>query len=100
MFTEKPFKGKKVHFADSKMYDDEAEKKDEKITPLAKNLQKDKCKTPQQPSEEEKSSGKSKVSSQAPYVISLKPLKPLVITTKVYEDFINLHTLCSCPFIT
>ena len=42
----KPIKGKEVHFADSQMYKDEKEEKDEKTTSLAGNLQKDKGKAP------------------------------------------------------
>ena len=79
----KPFKGKEVHFADSQMYKDEKEEKEEeKITSSAGNLQKDKGKAPQQSSEENKPSGKLKESNQSPFVISFKSSKPLVITTK------------------
>ncbi|XXG47521.1 hypothetical protein AAC387_Pa02g2156 [Persea americana] len=79
---EKPFKGKEVHFADSQMYKDEKEEKDEKTASFAGNLQKDKGKAPQQSSEENKPSGKLKESNQSPFVISLKSSKPLAITTK------------------
>ncbi|MBY3556128.1 retroviral-like aspartic protease, partial [Modestobacter lapidis] len=44
----KPFKGKEVHFADSQMYKDGNEEKEEKIASFAENLQKDKGKAPQQ----------------------------------------------------
>ncbi|XXG59260.1 hypothetical protein AAC387_Pa04g1371 [Persea americana] len=48
VFADKnPFKGKEVHFADSQMYNDEKEEKEEKITSFAGNLQKDKGKAPQ-----------------------------------------------------
>ena len=47
MFADrKPFKGKEVHFADSQVYKDEKEEKEEKITPFDENLQKDKGKVP------------------------------------------------------
>ena len=78
----KPFKGKEVHFADSQMYKDEKEEKEEKTTSFAGNLQKDKGKAPQQSSEENKPSGKSGESNQSPFVISFKSFKPSVITTK------------------
>ncbi|KAJ8636172.1 hypothetical protein MRB53_010439 [Persea americana] len=75
----KPFKGKEVHFADSQMYKDEKEEKEEKTTSLAGNLQKDKGKAPQQSSEENKPSGKLKESNQSPFVISFKSSKPLQV---------------------
>ncbi|KAJ8644136.1 hypothetical protein MRB53_005884 [Persea americana] len=78
----KPFKGKEVHFADSQMYKDEKEGKEEKTTSFAGNLQKDKGKAPQRSSEENKPSSKLKESNQSPFVFSLKSPKPLVITTK------------------
>ncbi|XXG82708.1 hypothetical protein AAC387_Pa10g0606 [Persea americana] len=78
----KPFKGKEVHFADSQIYRDEKEEKEEKIASFAGNLQKDKGKAPQQSSEENKPSGKPEESNQSPFVISFKSSKPLVITTK------------------
>ena len=78
----KPFKDKEVHFADSQMYRDEKEEKEEKITSFAGNLQKDKGKAPQQSSEENKPSGKPEESNRSPFFISFKSSKPLVITTK------------------
>ncbi|XXG73202.1 hypothetical protein AAC387_Pa07g2161 [Persea americana] len=78
----KPFKGKEVHFADFQMYKDEKEKEEEKIASFADNLQKDKGKAPQQSSEENKHSGKSRESNPSPFVVSFKSSKPLVITTK------------------
>ncbi|KAJ8619839.1 hypothetical protein MRB53_028368 [Persea americana] len=78
----KPFKGKEVHFADSHMYKDEKEEKEEKITSFAGNLQKDKGKALQQSTEENKPSGKPKESNPSPFVVSFKSSKPLVITTK------------------
>ena len=74
----KPFKGKEVHFADSQMYKDEKEEKEEEIASFVENLQKDKGKALQQSPEENKSSDKSEESNQSPFVVSLKPSKPLV----------------------
>ena len=83
MFADKkPFKGKEVHFADSQMYMDEKEGKEEKTASFAGNLQKDKGKAPEQSWEENKPSGKLKESNRSPFVISFKSSKPLVITTK------------------
>ncbi|XXG53350.1 hypothetical protein AAC387_Pa03g1453 [Persea americana] len=83
VFAEKkPFKGKEVHFADSQMYRDEKEEKEEQITYFAGNLQKDKGKAPQQSLEENKPSGKSEESNPSPFVVSFKSSKPLMITTK------------------
>ena len=84
MFADrKPFKGKDIHFADAQMYKDEKEEKEEETTSFASNLQKDKGKTPQQSSEENKPSGKFEESKPTPFVVSFKSSKPLVITTKV-----------------
>ncbi|KAJ8620217.1 hypothetical protein MRB53_028746 [Persea americana] len=83
MFADKkPFKGKEVHFADSQMYRDEKEEKEEKIASFVGNLQKDKGKVPQQSSEENKPSRKPEESNPSPFVVSFKSSKPLVITTK------------------
>ncbi|XXG46935.1 hypothetical protein AAC387_Pa02g1663 [Persea americana] len=79
----KPFKEKEVHFADSQMYEDEKEEKEEKIASFAGNLQKDKGKAPQQSSEENKPSDKPGESNPSPFFVSFKSSKPLVITTKV-----------------
>ena len=79
----KPFKGKEVHFADSQMYEGEKEEEEKHTASFAENLQKDKGKAPQQSPEENKPSGKFEESIQTPFIISLKPSKPLVITTKV-----------------
>jgi hypothetical protein len=93
------------------MYENEVEKVDEEIVPLAENLQKDKCNAPQQSLEENKPSSISKVSHQAPFVIFLKPLKPLVITTKItgrhqallfrFSSYPRVKRLiyCSCMYV-
>ena len=77
----KPFKGKEVHFVDSQMYV-EKEEEEKEIVSFAENLQKDKGKAPQHSPEVNKPSGKIEESNQPPFIISLKPSKPLVITTK------------------
>ena len=64
------------------MYKGKKEEEDEEIAPFAKNLQKDKGKAPQQSPEENKPSDKTEESGRSPFVISLKPSKPLVILTK------------------
>ncbi|XXG76973.1 hypothetical protein AAC387_Pa08g1224 [Persea americana] len=96
----KPFKGKEVHFADSQMYRNKKEEKEEKITSFAGNRQKDKGKAPPQSPEENKPSDKPKESNQSPFVVSFKSSKPLVITTKAKKTKQKTRSKLDVSFVS